>query len=147
MNHLQSTITWQDYRLSYKMMKQIRDRSESWRATCNFDTLLEVKKSRDYMRVLFSDYDLLSASGLPCIRVKKVKLLGVSCPDQDDCTLPFFNGAWHPHVDQTWHPCKLPQQPYTVVSADYFGFYHQKDSNHECSATQDSTTQWWFGEI
>ena len=146
-NHLKSAITWQDYRLPYKMMKQIRDRSESWRATCNFDTLLEVKKSRDYMRVLFSDYDLLSASGLPCIRVKKVKLLGVSCPDQDDCTLPFFNGAWHPHVDQTWHPCKLPQQPYTVVSADYFGFYHHKDSNHECSTTQDSTTQWWFGEI
>ena len=151
-NHLQSTIKWQDYRLPYKMMKQIRDRSESWRVTCNFDTLLEAKKSRDYMRALFSDHDLLSASQASsgrCIRVQKVYILGASCPNQNDCTLPFYHMEnHHPHVDPTWTTtCKLPRPGPFMRDGDYFGFYGRRDGNHECSATQDATTQWWFREM
>ncbi|XP_062503570.1 uncharacterized protein LOC134180440 isoform X2 [Corticium candelabrum] len=118
----ENSPNWNMYRLSHSRMSRIRDRSTYWRATCNFPSV--GIDYQDYVRARITEVDptkqTLSAT---CKKVEYINLrghLGLQT------TVPFWNSA--------------------VNSEDNWGYYGTVNPKFRCTATAESTTQYWMGD-
>lgn len=136
---------WSSYRLSLADMQLIQAESTHWRATCNFTSA--GVKFRDYARVSFDDVNVMQFSNSGCKRFEFINILGNQCLN---CTAHLFmNKA--PNVKtcglgSNATRCELNlNKPCVYV----FGRYDKNKLNKHfsCSATNDSTTQYWFGKL
>ena len=135
---------WNKYRMSLSMMNDLRAQSTYWRATCSFPT--HGVDYVDYVRGKFVDFDVVKFLGIKvCKRVEYVNIRGHQC---SDCDLPWWqkNYYYNLHTDSSYTTCKdLNASEGSVDYEDNFGFYHTVNRDFRCTASDNDTTNWWFG--
>ncbi|XP_020892493.1 uncharacterized protein LOC110231784 [Exaiptasia diaphana] len=138
--------SWDLFRLGLLRVQYFRRRSTLFRATCDFPNRMSL--TPDLLIGRLSDVDIINEKDIAgCRRYKFIDIRGHNCTN---CTANTRHGtsfSWHFHLDIThqgdgcdFHP------PVTVQDADNFGFYDDIDGASKCTATPQSTTQWWLGE-
>ena len=140
----ENSPNWNMYRLSHGRMSRIRDHSTYWRATCNFPSV--GIDYHDYVRARITDVDPIkeTLSGT-CKKVEYINLrghLGLQT------TVPFWNNNvyWHMTTDSGSTKCAFKPNRGAVNGEDNWGFYHIVNSKFRCTATANSTTQYWMGD-
>ena len=145
----QNSFTWNKSRLSQSRKNFIASHSTHVRATCNFNT--DGLNYTDYLRAKLSDIDVMSLDFNGCKRYEYINIRGYNC---HNCTAHFSQkDNWHAHVD-SHHGSQIGCQfnsPHAGSvklprGEDNFGWYETVNHVHRCSASADSTTQWWIGE-
>ncbi|XP_032219066.1 uncharacterized protein LOC116602066 [Nematostella vectensis] len=136
---------WEDYRLSLSRMQHLRSQSTYWRFTTEFPVL--GVDYRDYVRAKFSSMDVLTFhAGGHC---KQVELVNIRGYQGADITAPFWqvDGTWPLHTDSTSEACEFRSaKAGSVATENNFGYYCQTyNPVFRGTATQESTTQLWFG--
>ena len=139
----ENSPNWNMYRLSHSRMSRIRDRSTYWRATCNFPSV--GIDYQDYVRARITEVDptkqTLSAT---CKKVEYINLrghLGLQT------TVPFWNSnGVHMHTDSSNTKCAFKPNTGAVNSEDNWGYYGTVNPKFRCTATAESTTQYWMGD-
>ena len=139
---------WSSYRLSLANIKSIRAHSTHWRATCEFQAM--AIDFRDYLRALLHDYDVMetSVSPLSCKRYEFINIRGNQCID---CTA--YTATYQAYAPCVWsYPsvlvCEFDGKPNDGRFGETnFGCYSSPNPGFRCSATKDSTTQYWFGKM
>ena len=147
----QNTFSWDNYRLSRARMKTIHeDSNRKWRFTCNFDT--DGAVYTDYVRANHEHIPMLSFTSKSddgaCKTVEFINIRGTEC---NNCTaLVAHKDNWPLHID-SYYTNKRCSNNFSGSEScnrkgeDNFGFYHCRNQQHRCSATEESTTQLWFG--
>ena len=144
----ESLPNWNKYRMSLSMMKNLRNNSTHWRATCSFPT--RGVDSTDYVRGKFVDFDVMNFTGDNiCKTVEFVNIRGHQCRD---CDLPWWqnNDAVNDyyfglHTDSSYTSCSFVASQGAVYKEDNFGYYRTVNTNFRCTADASATTNWWFG--
>ena len=145
----QNSFTWNKFRLSQSRINFIASHSTHVRATCNFNT--DGLNYTDYLRAKLSDIDVMSLDFSGCKRYEYINIRGYNC---HNCTAHFSQkDYWHAHVDSHYGSqigCQF-NSPHAgslklLRGDDNFGWYETVNHVHRCSASADSTTQWWIGE-
>ena len=144
-------IVWSEYRLSLADMQSIRDQSTHWRATCEFPK--NGVDFRDYLRASLEDFDIMDnhthPSGSFCMPYEFINIRGNQCID---CTA-LTNKFWilTPAIrsfQSKLVPCDFDGRPNGGVEGERnFGVYLFANPAFRCSATKNSTTQFWLGKI
>lgn len=144
---------WSSYRLSLANMQFIRNQSTHWRATCSFPTM--GVDFRDYLRASFDDLDVLieptSGPYYPCKRYEFINIRGNQCTDCTAFTItsPRFSFFIVSFISKT-RGCDFDGRPNGGTSMEMnFGIYYTQvnvNPSFRCSATEESTTQFWFGK-
>ena len=133
------------FRLSLPRMNATVKRSTHVRATCNFNT--EELKYEDYLRAKLSDVDLMRSSLGTCKKFEFISVRGNNCTN--DTAHFIHRDFWHAHSDSNirGYTCTSLSEGALKFPAgeDNFGWYETRNSVHRCVASNDSTTQWWFG--
>ena len=145
----QNSFSWNKFRLSQSRINFMGSHSTHVRATCNFNT--DGLNYTDYLRAKLSDIDVMSLSFDGCKRYEYINIRGYYC---HNCTAHFVQrDYWHAHVDSysgSQRNCqfKSPLEGAVKMKSgeDNFGWYETVNPVHRCSASADSTTQWWIGE-
>ena len=143
---------WGAYRLSLHQMRQLYlvdkqlTSNAMWRATCNFDSSASSNyfSTKDYLRGQFSIFNILTYSSLTgdCFLVDSVSIRGHYC---QRCMVPFWAGRdVHLHIDSSGQCCTRHFYD-SLDSEDNFGYYYPYNMAFSCTATGDSTTNWWIG--
>ncbi|XP_031564285.1 uncharacterized protein LOC116299707 [Actinia tenebrosa] len=137
----QESFSWNHYRLSLGNMKYFQSRSSLFRATCDYDKRSSL--TPDFLLGLLRVMDITSSEPFnnKCKKYLHININGDEC---FNCTTKSYKPAnEHFHIDPSG--CQFnPTSDFPV--ADYFGFYLAIDPVFKCTATQQSTTQWWLGE-
>jgi hypothetical protein len=125
-------------------MQYIQKKATMFRATCDFpnrdhltpDFLLGYRK---YLDIIFGN-DLYGQ----CVEFSYINLRGY---EFRSTKAPVWHTVdkQHLHMDHSWGYCGFTV-PQTIQDEDVFGFYSLTNGNSTCTATQQSTTQWWLGE-
>ena len=145
----QNSFTWNKFRLSQSRINFIASHSTHVRATCNFNT--DGLNYTDYLRAKLSDIDVISLDFNGCKRYEYFNIRGYNC---HNCTAHFSQkDYWHAHVDSYYGSqigCQFNSPHAGSVKLprgeNKFGWYETVNHVHRCSASADSTTQWWIGE-
>ncbi|KXJ15374.1 uncharacterized protein LOC110237396 [Exaiptasia diaphana] len=145
----QHSHNWKDFRMSLADMKYFRSDSSMFRATCDFPNK-DIDLTPDYMIGNLSAYDPIGnpdATG-KCFLITYVNIRGYEFLNVQTPMWSVVN-TFHPHVacgDPTL--CAAPSFPVkeSVASEDCFGFYGASNTKSKCTATKESTTQWWLGD-
>ena len=131
-------------RLGLATMQHIRSSSTLWRATCSFPSY-KSDIYRDYVRAQITDVNILQYIGTgSCLSIEYVDVRGhkgnkITAPFWQHDTLPF-------HLDGFATHCQFNANQGSVHSEDNFGFYGAYNRAFRCAETDDSTTQYWFGD-
>ena len=145
----QNSFTWNKFRLSWSWMNFIASHSTHVRATCNFNT--DGLNYTDYLRAKLSDSNVMSLNFDNCKRYEYINIRGYNC---HNCTAHFVQrDNWHAHVD-SYHgsqrgcqfSCPFAGAVKMKGGEDNFGWYESINHVHRCSASANSTRQWWIGE-
>ena len=144
----QNSLVWNKFRLSLAIMKSTVSHSTHVRATCNFNIAGLV--TTDYLRAKTTDLNILQRiiiSAL-CVKMEYINIRGYDCYD---CTALMSQGInWHLHTDSSLKSCQFKSASNGSVKSgggeDNFGYYITINSLHGCTARDNATTQWWFGE-
>ena len=137
----------ENYRQTLARMNIIRGYSTHLRATCSFNPYKAISY-RDYLRVKFSDFDIMGAKSATCQPVEYINILGRS--GWSGTTVGFWQrpGKYLLHIDSGHRGCEFVPPSYPGIPyADYFGYYGD-GANPLFTCSQNplfSTTQWWFG--
>ncbi|RDD39908.1 Neurogenic locus notch-like protein 1 [Trichoplax sp. H2] len=142
---------WQGYRMTLDQMWQLYQVNRRltvkpmWRATCNFnpnDDRNHYPKT-DYLRGLFDILNILKYNSLgDCYLVDSVNIRSFGCRQ---CMVPFWSSNdVHLHIDSSRQCCTRHFYD-SVESEDNFGYYHPYSTAFSCTATFNSTTNWWIG--
>lgn len=146
---------FQAYRASKKIISLVGNPriSTYWRATCNFDLYAKgISKTfnhRDYVRGAICALNLpvfYSSSG-SCYNMEYINIRGHSC---DKCLVPFYSStAMHPSVMASVSPTRCSHMQFgSFQGAEYnWGTYNGFSNEFSCTASDQSTTNWWFGGI
>jgi len=137
------TPNWVDYRMSLSNMKYIRDKATKFRATCDYPKRVG-SLAPDYLLGELSQLDIISDEVIigACTTFLHINIRGNTC---FKCTAPIYKlPIEHIHIDPNTNCDFRPQDD--VAGADHFGFYMIVNPKSKCTATQQSTTQWWLGE-
>ena len=130
--------------MSLSMMNDLSAQSTHWRATCSFPT--HGVDYVDYVRGKFVDLDVVKFLGSNvCKRVEYVNTRGHQC---SDCDLPWWqkNHYYNLHADSSSTICKgLNASEGSVEYEDNFGYYNTVNPAFRCTASDNDTTNWWFG--
>jgi len=134
---------WDSYRLSLPRMQHISRSSSHWRITCNFpqDGLSYV----DYVRGKISDIDMISfEGGAVCKRVEYINVLNHTCTG---CTVAWWqrSGSYIFHHDISTNACEFGSTPGGIYNQDVFGFYGVVNYKFRCCLSDESNTNYWFG--
>ena len=114
--------------------------------TCNFD----ISMNKDYVFTKFYDeflWDSDIATDNSCFKVESANIRGYQC---DDKSVNFWSlsEAMHFRIDSHFCDCECCEwNNGSVASEDNFGFYSSINANFSCSETEDSTTNYWIGEV
>ena len=140
----ETRFNWNDYRVSYQAMVNIRDNSTHWRVTCNF---LSGLNFTDYARTTLQDTDILTfVNQDSCQKYEYISVRGRSCTDCSGMLVQRDNE--HMHTDSYWsrrNGCSWDPSTGALMGEDNFGFYDITNSQHKCTENSFSTTQWWLG--
>ena len=142
---------WSSYRLSLADMKLIRAHSTHWRATCEFPTI-DID-FRDYLRALLHDYDVMEeplTSDVLCKRYEFVNVRGNQCMNCTAWTVAFTQRPpiVLSYLSHQVGSCEFDGRPNGGIRSEHnFGFYGNPNPAFRCSATDYSTTQYWFGKM
>ena len=133
---------WNKYRMSLSMMNDLRNQSTHWRATCSFPT--HGVDYVDYVRGNFEDFDAVNFEGHDvCKEVEYVNIRGHKCID---CELPWWQQNFALHTDSSYTTCKgFDARIGSVYKEDNFGYYRTVNRAFRCTASDNDTTNWWFG--
>ena len=139
----ENSPNWNMYRLSHSRMSLLRDRSTYWRATCNFPFV--GIDYQDYVRARITDVDPIKETlSATCKKVEYINLrgdLGLQT------TVAFWNqNEYHMHTDSSLKLCAFGPNAGAVSSEDNWGYYGTINPKFRCTATADSTTQYWLGD-
>ena len=138
---------WSSYRLSLTDMQSIRAQSTHWRATCDFPKM--GIDFRDYLRASLKNFDIMNIiKQLRCTRYEFINIRGNQCLN---CTaLTTRTTHWLPSIrsfQSKSYSCDFDGRPNGAVRNERnFGVYPYYNPAFRCSATDDSTTQYWFGK-
>ena len=142
----ESSVNWLDFRLTRNAMNYIsnRQRATHFRATCDFEKdTFDI--NTDYLRGKTATLNFfLGGSDITdtCIEYERVRIFGAGC---DDCTAETWHApGYHAHIED--NSCDLHVAiSYNDSRREYFGYFHAINTNHQCSSSPGSTTQWWLG--
>ncbi|EDV21790.1 hypothetical protein TrispH2_000462 [Trichoplax sp. H2] len=124
-----------------------------WRATCNFDLYamgIDKKMShRDYVRGSMCSLNImtLGSSGGSCYYADYMNIHGHSC---SHCSMPFYaSGSTHLSLISSQSPnrCGRIRFGHTVKNEYNWGTYVNYNEKFRCTATPESTTNWWLGGV
>lgn len=136
-------LQWDAFRLSLNRMKQLKNISTHFRATCNFP--VNGITYTDYIRAKLSDIDLISYVH-SCFNWEYFSVRGHSC---SNCNALFAETEdLHPHTDSYFGPQKClfkGQSNGAIYNEDNFGSYAPYNPTHACSSSDSAITQWWIG--
>ena len=141
----EKTPNWHLYRMSHAQMLSVQSQSTHWRSTCSVNTYRV--DYTDYMRGNFRDFNVLSYTGAG--QCKKVEYINIRGNAKTSTTAKFWQGvrSWFLHTDSSYRGC--PFQALANNGAkreeDNFGHYATVNSKFRCTASPESTTQYWFG--
>ncbi|XP_027049742.1 uncharacterized protein LOC113677175 [Pocillopora damicornis] len=140
----ETRFNWNDFRVSYQAMVNIRDNSTHWRVTCNFPSGLDFT---DYARATLQATDILTFVNQDrCRKYEYISVRGQSCTDCSGMIVQ--RDTQHMHTDSYWsgrNGCFWDPRIGSVVGEDNFGFYNTINTQHSCTENSLSTTQWWLG--
>ncbi|XP_031550207.1 uncharacterized protein LOC116287660 [Actinia tenebrosa] len=136
---------WNDYRLQKNaILYHLRPRSTMFRATCDFPKRESL--TPDFLLGYLSECDFINNNQMKghCIKFAHINIRGY---DFYNTTAPVWHlqGTCHFAIDPTGNRCSF-SIPESVKSEDNFGAYFVINPRSTCTATQNSTTQWWLGE-
>ena len=137
-----------NYRLSWSRMNDIhKDSNSKWRLTCNFDK--DGLVQTDYVRATHSDVPLLHSATSQHNGCKFVEYIDIrnknSCTN---CAVFIKHGDSTPiHINSLYSKtkCSTDFPGSKPCGEQNFGLYNCVNNKHRCSATEESTTQLWFG--
>ena len=146
-----ATYNFDKYRLSRARMTTIRDASEKWRVTCQFNSFIDQPDSatsRDHVIGLNDELDFLADHTAACPSVESVKIRQYACSPPQPCKMKSVQGSEGMMYFSFKAGCSATQ--YNIVygtDKQYFGVYAvaRKDNEHSCATTETTTTQIWFG--
>ncbi|XP_028411738.1 uncharacterized protein LOC114534489 [Dendronephthya gigantea] len=131
------------YRMSQPQMISLKAKSTHWRATCSFP--VNGVDGRDQVRGNFKDFDIMTfiESGL-CKQMEYINIRGNEC---SQCTAKWWakSGSQNLHTDNTEGDCDFRPTVGIISGEDNFGLYDNVNQDFRCTATNASTTNWWFG--
>ena len=140
----ETRFNWNDYRVSYQAMVNIRHNSTHWRVTCNFPSGLNFT---DYARATLQDTDILTfVNQDSCQRYEYISVRGRSCTNCSGMLVQ--RDTQHMHTDSYWsgkNGCSWDPSTGALEHEDNFGFYDIINPKHKCTENSFSTTQWWLG--
>lgn len=139
----ENTFSWNDFRVSYQTMVNIRDNSTHWRVTCDFPSGLTFT---DYARASLKDTDILTFVNDSCQRYEYISVRGINCSSCRGMLVQWDNQ--HMHTDSYWsgrNGCFWDPRAGSISNEDNFGFYEIVNPQHKCTESSVSTTQWWLG--
>ena len=138
---------WSSYRLSLADMQFIRAHSTHWRATCDFPTI--GVDFRDYVRASLEKNDVMKLGNFECRHFEFINVRGNQCTDCTAITVYKLGRA--PYVksfESKSYLCEFDGRPNAGIQNEKnFGRYNIINSAFRCSATRNSTTQYWFGKL
>lgn len=143
----QENFDWTRFRLSRSRMNKSALQSSHLRVTCNFN--IDGLNYTDYLRTTLLEIDIMNLRSIGCKKHEYINIRGYGCYN---CTTHFHQGKRsHGHVDSHNSPrggCDaiFPGSIAEPSGEDNFGRYDTVNPVHRCSANENSTTQWWFGE-
>ena len=132
------------FRMSKNTMISIKNNSQFLFATCNFDLTMENEFWLMRLDKMEKDpwYETLDGT---CITSVGVNIRGYKCNNTD---VPTWSNAspYHFHIQSSTSGCSCsPWSSDAVSSEDNFAYYNGRNTNHACSATHNSTANWWLG--
>jgi len=139
---------WEKYRMGYDMTKYIREKATMFRATCDFPKRIG-SLTPDYLLGYLRDYDIINHGDVTkgCF---KMAHMNVRRHDYYNITVPVWHkkDLCHLHISHfpTSKVCGFSGVPNSVPGEDLFGLYVISNNKSKCTATPQSTTQWWLGE-
>lgn len=135
---------WNDFRVSYQALVNIRDNSTHWRVTCGFPSGLSYS---DYARASLTAADLLTfVNEDSCQRYEFISVRGINCTDCEGMLVQ--RDDQHMHTDSFWsgiNKCQWNPGAGAKIHEDNFGYYDFTNPQHKCTKNSLSTTQWWLG--
>jgi hypothetical protein len=134
---------WSNYQMSLNQMTDLKNKTTHWRATCSFTTY-RFDIHTNYVRAVFTDFDLMGAFWDKCKKVDYISVMSQSC---SECTSHWwqsskYNYAPHIYADDPGDKCDVKSDKSYKT---YFGAYDSYSTAFRCTATSDSTTNYWFG--
>ncbi|XP_048577523.1 uncharacterized protein LOC116611467 [Nematostella vectensis] len=139
--------SWEKYRLSKTRMNQLRAHATLFMAGCVYDQRVD-GWPKDILVGRLSKFDIMTkdANGR-CFEVERIRIRENQCQTSTpNCKVPLWHSdKFHLHTDSSQNYCSFSTSD-SVSSEDNFGFYEYINSNFSCTATEDSTTQWWLGQ-
>ena len=148
----QNFPSWSDYRLSFSRMNGIHEDSNSkWRLTCNFNR--DGPVYTDYVRTTHAAAPLLNSTISQYGECKTVEYIDIRTHSCTNCQVMVAHGTrgeWPLHIDSYYSTRRCSAHfPESKACGSYgednFGYYDCANAKHRCSATEESTTQVWFG--
>ncbi|CAH3043124.1 unnamed protein product [Pocillopora meandrina] len=138
---------WNSYRLSLARMQSLFQYSTHLRVTCNFPT--DGLLYTDYARaVLRAGHDIFGNWNQDCKLFEYINIRGIHCSNCTADTRMESDKAWFVNSFKSKDKgCEFDGSPGAVDGENNFGMYHSGaiNTNHRCSSSSSSTTQYWFG--
>ncbi|XP_020613570.1 uncharacterized protein LOC110051835 [Orbicella faveolata] len=143
-NHEDNDVSWSSYRLSLPQMRSIANHSTHFRATCNFPT--EGLQYTDYARAKLEGHDIFGSWNFTCRMYEYINIRGNDCFNCTALTKQLDRQAWtiNGYKSRSFN-CQFDGAPGGKSSAHNFGRYVNRNKDHRCSSSPNSTTQYWFG--
>lgn len=145
--------SWQNYRLSKSKMESIHQDSSKWRITCDYQSSGTVYT--DYVRVSNKKVNILTFNNISCVEVEYINIRGHHCSNCMALMIQTHNKIHFRyivplHFESYFAAAMCTFRPTGGLSSkgrseDNFGFYDSRNDKHRCSASQNATTQTWFG--
>ena len=132
------------FRMSKNTMISIKNNSQFLFATCNFDLTME--NEFWLMRLDEMEKDPWTPYwSSNCTTIVRVNIRGYEC-NNTDIYSGTSNDTLHLHIDSTNSDCLCsPWTAGSIPNENNFGYYNGQNTNHACSASNSSTTNWWLG--
>lgn len=137
---------WNSYRLSLSHMLSVANYSTHLRVTCNFPA--NGLQYKDYARAVLAGHDIFGNWGGGCKVFEYINVRGINCSDCTAYTRMEFSGGWLVNSFKSKDKgCDFDGSPGAVHNENNFGRYYSGriNTNHHCSSSDSSTTQYWFG--
>ena len=138
------------FRLDKAQILDFHQHDESYLLmTCNFD----ISMTRDFVFSRFYDeflWDPDISTGSNCFKVQSANIRGFQCDEQ---TVNFWSlsndkAGKHFRIDSSFCHCECCDWVTdSIHSEDNFGFYGTYNPAFSCSASPDSTTNYWIGDV
>ncbi|MFW0837853.1 MAG: DUF2341 domain-containing protein [Candidatus Komeilibacteria bacterium] len=138
-----------NYRLSKTRMDNLNGVSTQWRSTCQMNQ----DPTRDYAISNKSDTDIMTFAITDSCRVMvDVNVRGYNCQNCQAKWWGYAAGSKHTHLDSSINNAvcgvgSLDSDAGSVSSEDNWGYYAYTNPEFQCTASSDSTTNWWMGGL